>query len=396
VRIEPAFIDLLFDFGTVLAVWGLLFYLRSVAKIRGLDGAVLYGMGYSVYTLGSLLATSVGDNVWPFPGMVSPAFHAAYTLIVGFGAMTMLFGLAQLFERPPSGQHWKYGSLLVLSIALICSWFPFGVAFAAEIYHSLLVAILGVAMLLLRAHPYRVPALIVSGAAGCLSVLYFIDTIHEWWSPISWFTTMKAFVDFQSLDIGLWVVISHSVLVLASFRAMRAFVKKSRQDQLTGLLNRAGIDAVWRRWKEDAVQGMPSSHKIAAFALDLDHFKLVNDRFGHAVGDEVLKGLAALLKRLSPEKSILGRVGGEEFIVLLKIDSSMEALRWAEQLRAEVAAMKISSEKGDVNVTTSIGVALGSVHQGWEELVKHSDRALYRAKSEGRNRVCHEHFSDHA
>lgn len=156
-------------------------------------------------------------------------------------------------------------------------------------------------------------------------------------------------------------------------------------DPLTGLYNRRHLSVLSEELQAAAVRGEPAC--LALF--DIDHFKLVNDTFGHLTGDRVLVSLALLLGRNSRASDIPCRYGGDEFLVLLvglDGDTGAEA---AERLRASVAAATIESDLKQIKVTISVGVACVQAGDDTDlsELIERADRALYAAKLEGRNRV---------
>jgi len=162
----------------------------------------------------------------------------------------------------------------------------------------------------------------------------------------------------------------------------------SSTDELTGLLNRRALntrlDLEISRCKRD---NLP----LSIILLDLDHFKKINDNLGHLVGDLVLKQIAKLTKQLVQSTESVIRYGGEEFVVLLPKTDRSEALEIAERLRAGIAQFHFnhSDIPSSLQVTASFGIAcLHEDHLSMSELLKQADLALYKAKSEGRNRVC--------
>jgi diguanylate cyclase (GGDEF)-like protein len=161
----------------------------------------------------------------------------------------------------------------------------------------------------------------------------------------------------------------------------------ARTDAKTGLLNATA----WQREAEAAIAtALRHKEPLALLLADVDHFKDVNDTFGHLTGDEVLRALAAELTKLVRETDYVGRFGGEEFVVLLPKIRAEEACRIADRLRRGVSVMQVLAG-GDtvVGVTISIGVAsLGKHGQDLFELLAAADLALYRAKHTGRDRVC--------
>ena len=122
--------------------------------------------------------------------------------------------------------------------------------------------------------------------------------------------------------------------------------------------------------------------------LDLDHFKVVNDTYGHATGDKVLKVAAATLQANVRHDALLARYGGEEFVAVVPVDDLAGARRVAERLRGAIEAAAWSTTVQMANgVTVSVGVALVGAAGGLDEALQRADQALYHAKHEGRNRV---------
>lgn len=156
-------------------------------------------------------------------------------------------------------------------------------------------------------------------------------------------------------------------------------------DDLTGLLNRRAFfdkaETEINRWRRN-------KRPLCVLVIDADHFKSINDRFGHAVGDSVLKELATAIKRCVRQLDITARIGGEEFAVLLPFTNIKDAEDLAEQVRLCVANLVIEPASLGLDLTISIGVAeandtMGDIHA----LIKAADGALYRAKNAGRNQV---------
>ena len=156
-------------------------------------------------------------------------------------------------------------------------------------------------------------------------------------------------------------------------------------DGLTNLNNR-------RRFMELAEQEFIRSkryaHSLAMFMMDIDHFKRVNDTYGHDVGDEVLRALSVTASNALRDADILGRLGGEEFGVLLPETKAEAALEVAERIRIAVEKTPIPTSAGDLNITISIGLAIMDREQDTvDTLLKKADVALYNAKENGRNRA---------
>ena len=126
---------------------------------------------------------------------------------------------------------------------------------------------------------------------------------------------------------------------------------------------------------------------MAFFLLDIDHFKNVNDTYGHQAGDEVLRQVARLVKTTLREYDIFGRIGGEEFGIFLAQTSRDTAIEVAERLRQQIADEKLHIDGRELRITLSVGIALARDNANFEQLYADADAALYQAKHSGRNRV---------
>ena len=158
-------------------------------------------------------------------------------------------------------------------------------------------------------------------------------------------------------------------------------------DSLTGVFNRRYVNAHLPRLLERAID----SHKpVSVLMFDIDHFKVVNDTYGHAIGDEVLREVSARASRNLRTFDLVARLGGEEFIVILPDTDGEAALIVAERLRSRIAdtPFAVSTGHGEINVTVSVGISIGGrLGDTAEGLVRRADEALYEAKRSGRNCV---------
>lgn len=160
----------------------------------------------------------------------------------------------------------------------------------------------------------------------------------------------------------------------------------ARTDAKTGLLNAAA----WQREADTEIaRANRTGESLALLLIDIDHFKRVNDAYGHLAGDQVLIGVAGTLISQLREYDVVGRFGGEEFVVLLPGADILEGCRVAERLRNRVRRLSVPADDESVSVTVSVGVALFRTHgQDLLELLTSADLALYRAKKSGRDRIC--------
>jgi len=161
-------------------------------------------------------------------------------------------------------------------------------------------------------------------------------------------------------------------------------VQAAQVDPLTGALNRLGMDKNFEREIELAKR---NNDPLSLLVLDVDHFKQVNDKFGHAFGDQVLKDLSQHVKECIRSTDVFARFGGEEFIVLLNNTSRSGALLLAERIRQQIESTPSEMQGKTVNYTASVGVTTLESNDNKDSFFKRADCALYQAKNNGRNRV---------
>ncbi len=193
----------------------------------------------------------------------------------------------------------------------------------------------------------------------------------------------RAFDD--SVRPALEVLASHVAVSLTNARMVGRLEELATTDGLTGLLNkRTLIEEADRKLKSAERFGKP----VSLLVTDIDHFKKVNDTYGHDVGDVVIKGLGEVLKRVKRDTDIVGRFGGEEFVIVCEQTDEVGARNLAERIRKELEVTAFQTELGPLSVTCSVGVAtFPAAGRTWEQLFKATDEALYVSKRGGRNRV---------
>ena len=160
--------------------------------------------------------------------------------------------------------------------------------------------------------------------------------------------------------------------------------EKAMHDNLTGLLTRG---AFFEISEHECARSWRGKTRISIVMADIDHFKSINDRFGHPGGDEVLREVARRLKTTFRKEDSVGRYGGEEFVTLAVGCDSADAIGLAERFRQSIEGEPFVIDSERLNVTTSVGVVTGVATDGLPALVRAADEALYRAKAAGRNRV---------
>jgi diguanylate cyclase (GGDEF)-like protein len=182
---------------------------------------------------------------------------------------------------------------------------------------------------------------------------------------------------------------NHLALVRANEElrtANEALARLAVTDPLTGVANR-------RRFMEVGAQELMRAQRagnglVCVLMLDIDHFKAINDTHGHPAGDAVIQAIAAACVQAVRAIDTVGRLGGEEFGILLPQTECTGAVEVAERLREKIESTVVSTEEGALRVTVSIGVAQGTAKtRAFESLLSAADKALYRAKKAGRNRV---------
>jgi diguanylate cyclase (GGDEF)-like protein len=166
--------------------------------------------------------------------------------------------------------------------------------------------------------------------------------------------------------------------------ALERIQEMAIRDELTGLVNRRHITEVLG---EHAARSKRGVVKFWVALIDLDNFKRVNDTWGHPVGDEVLRGFAALANDILRETDVIGRWGGEEFLVVMLVVPPNDPIAGLDRLRAHLADAVISETVPELRIGFSAGLAAFGPDDSIEQAVERADRALYRAKAEGRNRT---------
>jgi diguanylate cyclase (GGDEF)-like protein len=226
------------------------------------------------------------------------------------------------------------------------------------------------------------PASVVPMLHGCVLMLPIL--IGDFLRPDDAAFSTSIWVTVFVVELVLYAVGTVFVIfMLVSERTVTAHKTAASTDPLTGMFNRRGFaEASARVIEREASAGRP----VTVMIFDIDHFKSINDRFGHPAGDEVLKLFATVVIGNLRISDLSGRIGGEEFAALLPC-SLEEGVLVAERVREAFETSGIVVEEGPVDTTVSIGVAGGPAGTELEVLLASADTALYQAKRGGRNRV---------
>ncbi len=193
---------------------------------------------------------------------------------------------------------------------------------------------------------------------------------------------------FDAQDLQFFSVIGYQMAAtLKHFQRFSSIKNIALYDTLTGLYNRRYFD---ERLGLEAQKSFYGGTALSLVMIDIDHFKRVNDTFGHTEGDKVLREIAGLLRTSVRKKDTVARYGGEEFILILPEAGIEESTMIAERIRRLVESTRFDVSSARLNLTVSLGISNFPNHRARskEELVKMADQALYEAKRGGRNQVC--------
>lgn len=333
-------------------------------------------------------------------GFVAPQDRSGVTLrvvaVAAAGATLLAWGFRQL-----GGQHTpvSLGLGLTLGVGGLLWWAGqntpmavFSVIEAAVLAAIALVTLIDQGTLMLgaaRLGPPRrrggeVALLAVAGLFSLNWLLILWHTLH-WRGPYPDHLLFAPAGLLPASAVGVALLplsIASVVFAIVNDQLNEQLRERALRDDLTGALSRRGL----RERGERMLCGQEAAG-TAVLMLDVDHFKAINDRHGHLVGDEVLRHLAQLLRDHLRDDALLARYGGEEFTVLLPMRSRQDAETVAERLRQVTEAQPCMSRAGPIRVTISIGVAFHRTAHSLDEVLSRADTRLYEAKQAGRNCV---------
>jgi diguanylate cyclase (GGDEF)-like protein len=340
-------------------------------------------VGYTASAIGFLLQYFTLPVGLPLSRLISAiSFAVAMSCVVG----------AVLASRDRKVPYAVMGLLSAAGIAAFC-WFMFVVPDLVGRIYALnfafggitLVAAIGLGRIRQKAPLDRI-----------LLALSLLSTLNLLVRPVLIISLQGGYATYEGLYDSLYwttAVFSHAIVSLllaftlfaaAALDVMRELRAETNADSLSGLLNRRGFErAATGALSQHASEGLPAAIVIT----DLDHFKAVNDVFGHAVGDRVIIAFAELLRSAATGNGIAGRLGGEEFAVLLPATDLAAARLFAEGVRMAFSNVALRNVPEQVLVTASFGVASLSGTESLSDLLGRADAALYSAKKAGRDRV---------
>jgi len=355
------------------------------------DRVLLYFIGYTGCQLMNQLLTS--GEMYELPGgalLVPLGTHAPWLFIALSAPLLLSFILefCELREITPGPArvlgHMRWPYLVIAT--LLC--FPF-----AERMHLLASAY---NLWFIVTSLWALSAVILAASRHGRQARFFLVA----WLPQVLLTLVRLSQILLALDLPRWLEYSLpfatafcSVVVTIGLADISLRARRERDmahhladhDALTGLLNRGALVG---RLHDAVAQARPQHQPLALIFLDMDHFKSVNDRFGHQSGDACLRAVAdAIADELRPTDS-LGRYGGEEFVALLPATAHEQAMTVGERIHRRIEAMQVHARGHTFQTTISMGVAsLMGVNDTADDLIARADAALYRAKTQGRNCV---------
>lgn len=305
-----------------------------------------------------------------------------YVLILtGFG---LIYAASRLFRDPTSSVK---PAIIAWAVSIVLLVIPLVMGLSGVGVFSLNVT--GGVFMLLCAREYWIgrresPAALISNAVlytlsgvsffAC-AVLIAIDgklvltALPDNWAE--WFNSIMSLVGLTGIG-AITLTLHHS-------RAARRHRHEANTDSLTGLLNRRALF--------DRFDALDLPVGTAVLMFDIDHFKQINDRQGHAGGDEVIRHFGSVLRQNTRQDDTIARIGGEEFCAILQPMPIESANAIAERIRADFEARPVQRAFEAIQATVSVGVATSGENESFSSVLSRADDALYRAKHSGRNRV---------
>lgn len=367
---------------------------RSAGMER--SGLTSWALGDLVVSLAVvLLAAHAYRPEWPLAVLPELALTA--------GLSMMTYGTRHFVGKPGRGIVLSLLNLpgvaaLVLHVSAafigpapgvdIAEWIV-GLALAASVIQMLLL------LEILRVTVPRLPGKRGTGRLAALSLVLVALTCTvlagaQAWGPLSLLVDGRHWLPIDDRDtVTVWFVfgvvgLSVSFALMAHDRLRRIIERRARHDDLTDVLSRGAF------WEELELACKASERQRAPFTvafIDLDHFKAINDLYGHLAGDSVLRHFAGLLRKAAPARAVIGRLGGEEFAIVMP-DMTLETGRAISlRLSAMVRATPCPSDPDAIAYTVSIGMAERQPGENADTVMRRADRALYDAKQMGRNCV---------
>ena len=230
-------------------------------------------------------------------------------------------------------------------------------------------------------------------AAAILIADFFVAAYRAYLTDVSY---ARPWETINAHNDPRWLYSLTAMAFLATFMVMcdiwflvteldRQLAEQARTDPLTGALNRRALEEAALR---ESARSMRHGAPLCMIMLDIDHFKRLNDQYGHAAGDRVLQELVVQVRGALRVQDLLARSGGEEFVVLMPDTSAQDGLVVAERVRKLIEKLEVPFAGKTIHFTVCAGLAqLQHGRSGWEEMMRRADLAMYKAKERGRNLV---------
>lgn len=367
----------LFVAGMFATAFGVLAaYQRSAVGARWI--ALGYGMGVSTSILEFMLPFQEDARLVSF-GLVA-TFLFALTFII--------IGIARHYRAPVPRRLVLAILAVSLPLSVIIMDLPRDDLFRGFLYQGPYAVIMMVGFGILARLPQRraldivLMVILLTVSVQFVAKPFLATMLGSGDQPQGYLASTYAAIA-QSVGAILHISVGIVLLLIMVRDAMAEITVRSETDKLSGLHNRRGFED---RSESALAMALRSGLPAAMIAADLDHFKQINDSFGHATGDKVITAFARTLKEIAGDGAILGRTGGEEFAILLPNTNLSGARHYAETVRAAFAANQTLLPDGR-QPSASMGLTMLEQDDGLADLMHRADLALYAAKSQGRNRV---------
>jgi diguanylate cyclase (GGDEF)-like protein len=324
-------------------------------------------------------------------GHISDVFSIVVAnVLLALGAAAYYAGCARFLERNP---HWPRMLTGVAAVGAAVVYWRYGVdSIPLRVFFTTLfsaVICLAVVLVLRQrpagrsAYPYRATTLmaVIFGVCQLLRGLYFVTLDAT--PGMSMFTATGNVV--LLIATGLMPVLSMCAMMMVHDALLADARDAANRDFLTGALSRKGFETLARA---QISRASLLDQPLSLLIIDLDHFKRINDTLGHAAGDGVLRAFVGMAHAQLRQADALGRLGGEEFALLLPDTDVERAVSLAERLRGTAAAQAVMVGSAPCQYTLSGGLASWQSGETFDRLCARADKALYEAKRAGRNRIC--------
>lgn len=345
---------------------------------RTLNYIRIFGLSYAIRSL------CFGIFYFAF-ALENPVLRYSANIFLLFAIMLLSIGLTNRRGRPP-----RYGALLAIG-ALTLGPLNYYQFVDPDLLARVVILNSGLAVLSLLMLPDVARASRRSPVEQVLFGLMLVSCAGYLLRPLF---LIASGASGQRFEGSYWLVVSISdalicamtavgVLAIITSDVMDGIKSDALVDTLSGLFNRRGFEPRALRALARQTDGKPA----ALILSDLDHFKSINDQFGHGSGDLIIRRFSELLKEKAPGRAIMARLGGEEFAIMLPPGAAVSAYELAEEIRTAFRQIAPDIVLGEASPTASFGVATARENENLQALMERADRALYKAKGNGRDCV---------